>query len=147
MADQAPPKTDLFWWAIAVRIASSLFCAVSASVLGLVQPIVWYLVWSALSPGIFGYEYQKLLPAIIAAVGVIGGGVVGLIAGAIAPGRAGVAASFIGLGLIHIASGLYFMASSGNSSFAFGAVLSPAVVVDFVLAAAFWFIRLKHGRS
>src|SRR5689334_16841292 len=107
MIDQVPTKTDPLR-SLTLRIASSLLCGVLASVLGLVQPIVWYLLWSALSPGLFGNEYQMLLPALVSTVGVIGGGIIGLIAGGIAPSRMGLALSFFGLGLIHIAIALYF---------------------------------------
>src|SRR5579871_4142066 len=134
MIDEAPPKTDLLW-TITLRIASSLFCAALACVLGLVQPIVWYLVWSVLTPGLFGNQYQALLPALVATVGVIGGAIIGLIAGAIAPSRVGMALSCFGLGLIHIATGLYFTPSFSESLFAFGAIPFPAVVVDCGLAA------------
>jgi hypothetical protein len=115
--------------------------------LGLAQPFVWYWIWSALSPGLFGSEYRMLLPAIIATIGVLGGGAIGLIAGAVAPSRVGIAASIFGLGVIHIATGLYFLATPGDTLFAAAALLAPAVVVEFALALAILFLRPIRWRS
>ena len=84
MVDPARPRPDPLRWTIVPRIASSLLCVVVAGVFGLAHPFVWYWMWSTLQPGTFGHEYQLLAPLILAAVGVIGGGTIGLFVGAIA---------------------------------------------------------------
>lgn len=130
------PEIRPFRWTILWRIACSLLCAVLASGLGLAQPFIWFWIWSALLPGLFGAEYQMLLPAIIATVGAVGGGAIGLIAGGVAPGRVGFGASLLGLGATRIATGLYFLTAPGDTVFAAAAILVPAMLMEFAMALA-----------
>lgn len=151
MAERTHPNADLAT-PIAMRIGSSLLCALSASVLGLVQPVFWYLVWSAVFPGIFGHEYQFLLPVLVATVGVIGGAFVGLVVGALAPRSAGASgarvASFCGLGFIHTALGIYLLCVTHDAEVAILAMFVPTVVVDLAVAGGFWLLGMRHfGRN
>ena len=151
MIDQSSRQADLATYSIAMRIGSSLLCGLSASVVGLVQPVFWYLVWSAVFPGIFGHEYQFLLPALVATIGVIGGAFVGLVVGALAPSSVGAAgarvASFCGLGFVHIALGVYLLCVTRDAEFALGAMFVPTVVVDFAVAGGFWLLGRRSPRS
>lgn len=69
-------------------------------------------------------------------MGGIGGGIIGLFAGAAAPSRVGFAVSFWGLGLLHIATGLVFLSYPATTVVAMLSILIPAVVVEFVLVAS-----------
>jgi hypothetical protein len=150
MANQVSSQPDSFARLLIIRFLSSLGCAALAAGLGGLQPVVWYQVWSAMYPGLFGQEYQELLPALLATLGVVGGGIIGLLAGAVAPSRVGLAASFAGLGLLQIAAGLYFLTSPYApyaTVVAFLSILVPSVIVDFASASACWFMGRKRPRG
>ena len=139
MGKPSPLTNEISRWTIVPRILSSLCCAALACAFGCVQPFIWHWMWSALHPGHFGREYVYLLPFILAIVGGIGGGIIGLFAGAAAPSRVGFAVSFWGLGLLHIATGLVFLSYPATTVVAMLSILIPAVVVEFVLGSVFWF--------
>jgi hypothetical protein len=139
MVNHPPTDAGFLGTTIAWRALAGMGCASLAGGLGLVQPFVWYLVWWPRYPNLYGHEYQQLVPWILAISGVMGGGIAGLIAGMTAPSRAGLVLSFLGLGLVHIATGLYLWSFPEATMVAFLSILIPAIVVDFVVAAACWF--------
>jgi hypothetical protein len=98
-------------------------------------------MWSTLQPGAFGTEYQLLIPLILATVGVMGGGTVGLIVGAIAPGRGGLALTLVGLIPIQMAAGVYF----GSGVFAL--IIIPTAVINSTLALLCCLLRRKRVRA
>lgn len=146
MVDHPPTDADSLGKTIAWRALASLGCAALAGGLGFVQPFVWFLFWWSRYPDLYGHEYQQLVPWILAISGGIGGVIAGLVGGVIAPSRAGLALSCLGLGLVHIATGLYLWSFPEATMVAFLSILVPAVIVDSLLAAGFW-LSLPKTRS
>ncbi|MCO6458105.1 MAG: hypothetical protein J5I93_22605 [Pirellulaceae bacterium] len=146
MTDDSPFKHDRLRWTIVPRILASLCFAVLAGAVGLLQPFVWDWVATALEPGLFQGEYPLLIPLILAVPGVLGGGILGLVAGAAAPNRMGLALSMIGLALLHVAIGVLILIYRPTMVIVLYWFLAPSVLVELILAAALWLLPQKRRR-
>jgi hypothetical protein len=122
---------------VIARIKWSALCAALTAAIAFVQPIVWYECWSFFHGSRGGQDWSFLAALVLVTIGTIGGGSIGLVAGAWLPGKPGLAASCAGLGMVHLAAGFYFVAMS-NEPALFAWISLPAIVVDLLMALAFW---------
>lgn len=145
MPDDSPLVNKRYRWTIVPRILASLCFAVLVSGLGLAQPFLWHGVATALEPGLFGDEYPLLIPLILATPGVLGGGILGLLAGAIVPNRVGLALALMGLALLHMATAVYILVHPSGLVLTLHSILAPAIVVELTLAGLLCIFRRKRA--
>lgn len=124
--------------AIVRRILASLGCSVLTAVMAAGQPLASFYLAAAAMPGLFG-QYPLLAPLVVAVIGVAGGALVGLVAGAAYPSRTGAALALTGLAMIQLATLPYlFIFHVGPSEAAhlgFLVLTVPGILVNLTIAA------------
>lgn len=126
MSDRTSPGTNASRPATTDRITFSVLCAALTGGLCVALPGVWYLAagWRA--------DWGGVVALFLALWGGVGGGLIGLIVGAIFPSRLGLGFALAVAGTAGFAASLFLLAGGHELAI----LVLPASIILFLLAGA-----------